>query len=97
MQFAHLMPTIYGFETYGSALIKDFKKSVKRVLVHILDTERGDQTEIVDATGCLYWIVDYVLHDISERDLAVVGFFVGGHNTIGLVKPSLRRYVEKFN
>lgn len=97
LQIAHLMPTTYGFETYGSAFAKDFKESVKRVLSHILDAKRGSQTEIVEATGCPPWIVDYVLHDISERDLAVIGFFIGGDNTIGMVKPGLRRYVEEFN
>ena len=97
IQFAHLMPTAYGFETYGSAFVTGFKESVKQVLTHILETKRGSQAEIVEATGCADWLVDYVLHDLSDRDLAVVGFFIGGSNTIGMVKPGLRRYVEDFD
>lgn len=97
MQFAHLMPTTYGFETYGGAFVPGFKEAVKQVLTHILATKRGSQTEIVEATGCADWIVDYVLHDLSDRDLAIVGFFMGGSNTIGMVKPGLRRYVEDFD
>ena len=97
MRFAHLMPTTYGFETYGKAFVTGFIDSVKQVLIHIQETKRGSQTEIVEATGCADWIVDYVLHDLSDRDLAVVGFFLGGSNTIGMVKPGLRRYVEDFD
>jgi hypothetical protein len=97
MQYAYLMPTTHGFETYGRAFVTGFKQSVKKVLTHILDTKRGSQAEIVEATGCADWIADYVLHDLSDRDLAVVAFFIGGDNTIGMVGPGLRRYVEDFD
>ena len=96
LEFAHLMPTTHGFQTYGSAFVPGFNESVKRVLVHILDAQRGTQSEIVGATGCQDWIVDYALHDIHERGLAVVGFFIGSDNTVAVVKPGLRRYVEDF-
>lgn len=96
MQNAYLMPTTHGFDTYGRAYVTDFKASVKKVLAHILDTKRGSQTEIVQTTASAEWIVDYVLHDLSDRDLAVVGFFMGGDNSVGMIKPGLRRYLEDF-
>ena len=97
LELAYLMPTTHGFQTYGSAFTPNFNETVKLVLVHVLNAQGEDQSEIVEATGCADWIVDYVLHDIHERDLAVIGFFVGGDNSVALVKPGLRRYVEDFD
>ena len=97
MQNAYLMPTTYGFDAYGRAYVDGFKASVKMVLTYILDTKRRRQTEIVQATGSTDWIVDYVLHDLSDRNLAVVGFFMGGDNSIGMIKPGLRRHIEDFD
>ena len=96
MELSHLMPTTYGFQTYGSAFVPGFNEAVKRVLVHILHAQHGAQSEIVNATGCQDWIVNYTLHDIHERGLAVIGFFMGSDNTVAIVKPGLRRYVEDF-
>lgn len=96
LELAYLMPTAYGFQTYGAAFIPGFNETVKRVLVHILNEQRGDQSEIAAATGCQGWVVDYVLHDIHDRDLAVVAFPMGSDNRIGMIKPGLRRYVEDF-
>ena len=94
LELAYLMPTPYGFQTYGAAFVPEFNEAVKRVLIYILNEQRGNQSEIRTATGCQDWVVDYVLHDIHDRDLAVIAFPMGSDNRIGMVKPGLRRYVE---
>lgn len=97
LELAYLMPTTYGFQKYGVAFVPGFNEAVKRVLVRVLNVPRGTQSEIVEATGCEAWIIDYILHDLHERDLAVIAFPMGSDNRIGIVKPGLRRYVEDFD
>jgi hypothetical protein len=91
-----LQPTTYGFAQYGTTFIAGFRETCKRVLVQIAVDGRGSQSKLVETIECDPWIVNYVLHDIQERDLAVVGFFVGADNEIAMIKPGLRRYVDDF-